>query len=119
MQANDITRDRLRRLAGIRAGDAKVLSLFVNLDPRQFATTAARRTEVRSLLDRASRLVRDDEGLGHAAQTSLRADLERLENELGTGGLDAKGAHGLAVFTSSSVELFEALKLPEPVEHDP
>jgi peptide chain release factor subunit 1 len=119
MQANDITRERLRRLAGIRAGGAKVLSLFVNLDPREFATGAARSTEVRSLLDRASRLVRETDGLSHAAQTSLRADLERLEAELGTGGLDAKGAHGLAVFTASAVELFEVLKLPEPVEHDP
>ena len=40
MQANDITRERLRRLAGIRAGEAKVLSLFLNLDPREFATAA-------------------------------------------------------------------------------
>jgi peptide chain release factor subunit 1 len=119
MQANDITRERLRRLAGIRAGGAKVLSVFVNLDPREFATGAARSTEVRSLLDRATRLVRETDGLTHAAQTSLRADLERLEAELGTGGLDAKGAHGLAVFTASAVELFEVLKLPEPVDHDP
>ncbi|HEX6621016.1 MAG TPA: Vms1/Ankzf1 family peptidyl-tRNA hydrolase [Solirubrobacteraceae bacterium] len=119
MQANDITRERLRRLAGIRAGDAKVLSLFVNLDPREFATAAARSTEVRSLLDRAARLVREEGGLTHAAQTSLRADLERIAAELGTGGLDAKGAHGLAVFTASAVDLFEVLKLPQPVEHDP
>src|SRR2546423_1916989 len=52
MQVNDITPERLRRLAAIRAGDARVLSLFVNLDPRGFATPAARRTEVRSLLER-------------------------------------------------------------------
>jgi peptide subunit release factor 1 (eRF1) len=119
MQANDITPERLRRLAGTRAGDAKVLSLFVNLDPREFATPAARRTEVRSLLDRAARRVREEDGLSHAAQASLRADLERLEAEFGTSGLDAKGAHGLAVFTASAVDLFEVLKLPEPVEHDP
>jgi peptide chain release factor subunit 1 len=119
MQGNDITPKRLRRLAGIRAGDAKVLSLFVNLDPREFAAPAARRTEVRSLLDRAARRVRDEDGLSHAAQASLRSDLERLEAELGAGGLDAKGAHGLAIFTASTLDLFEVLKLPEPVEHDP
>jgi hypothetical protein len=33
MQANDITRERVRRLAGIHAGDAKVLSVYVDLDP--------------------------------------------------------------------------------------
>ena len=119
MQANDINPERLRRLAGIRASDAKVLSLFVNLDPREFATPAARRAELRSLLDRAARRVRDEDGLSHAAQASLRSDLERLEAEIGAGGPDAKGAHGLAIFTATALDLFEVLKLPEPVEHDP
>ena len=119
MQANDFTRERLRRLASIRPGDAKVLSFFVNLDPREFATASARSTEVRSLLDRAARLIREDDELSHAAQTSLRADLERIASELGGGGLDAKGAQGLAVFTASAVDLFEVLKLSEPVDHDP
>ena len=119
MQANDITRERLRRLAGIRPAGGKVLSLFLNLDPREFATAAARRTEIRSVLDRAARLVRDDRALGHEARASLRADLERVQAELGDGGLDARGAHGLAVFASSAADLFEVLKLSEPVDHDP
>ena len=119
MQANDITRERLRSLAGIRAGEAKVLSLFLNLDPREFATASARSTEVRSVLDRAARLIREDEALGPAARASLRADLERVQAELGNGGVDARGAHGLAVFASSAVDLFEVLKLSEPVDHDP
>jgi peptide chain release factor subunit 1 len=119
MQANDITRERLRRLAGIRTGEAKVLSLFLNLDPREFATAPARSTEIRSVLDRAARLIREDEALGQVARASLRADLERVQAELGSGGLDATGAHGLAVFASSAADLFEILKLAEPVDHDP
>jgi peptide chain release factor subunit 1 len=119
MQANDITRERLRRLAGTRPEDAKVLSLFFNLDPREFATAPARGTEVRSMIDRAARLVREDESLSHAERASLRADLERVRAELGNGGLDAKGAHGVAVFASSAAGLFEVLKLSEPVDHDP
>jgi peptide chain release factor subunit 1 len=119
MQANDITRERLRRLAGIRTGEAKVLSLFLNLDPREFATASARSTEIRSVLDRAARLIREDEALGQVARASLRADLERAQAELGSGGLDATGAHGLAVFASSAADLFEVLKLSEPVDHDP
>ena len=119
MQANDITRERLRRLAGIRAGEAKVLSLFLNLDPRDFATAPARSTEVRSVLDRAARLIREDEGLASTARASLRADLERVQAELGGGGLDARGAHGLAVFASSAADLFEVLRLSEPVDHEP
>jgi peptide subunit release factor 1 (eRF1) len=119
MQANDITRERLRRLAGTRPADAKVLSLFLNLDPREFATPPARGTEVRSMLDRAARLVREDESLTHAERASLRADLERVQAELGNSGMDAKGAHGLAVFASSAAGLFEILKLSEPVDHEP
>jgi peptide chain release factor subunit 1 len=119
MQANDITRERLRRLAGVRAGEAKVLSLFLNLDPREFATASARSTEVRSVLDRAARLIREEEALGPAARASLRADLERVHAELGSGALDARGAHGLAVFASSAADLFEVLKLAEPVDHEP
>ena len=118
MQANDITHERLRRLAGIRAGEAKVLSLFLSLDPREFATPPARSTEVRSVLDRAARMIREDEALDHEARTSLRADLERVQAELG-GAMDARGAHGLAVFASSAADLFEVLKLSEPVDHDP
>jgi peptide chain release factor subunit 1 len=119
MQANDITRERLRRLAETRPTDGKVISLFINLDPSEFATAPARATEVRSVLDRAARLVREDEGLDHAAHTALRADLERIQSELTNRGVDAKGAHGLAVFASSPVDLFEVLKLSEPVEHEP
>jgi peptide chain release factor subunit 1 len=119
MQANDITRERLRRLADTRPAEGKVLSLFVNLDPREFATAAARSTEIRSLLDRASRQVRDDESLTRVERAALRADLERLQAEIANGGLDAKGAHGVAVFASGPAGLFEMLKLSEPIEHDP
>jgi peptide chain release factor subunit 1 len=119
MQANDITRERLRRLADTRPAEGKVLSLFVNLDPREFATAAARSTEIRSLLDRASRQVRDDESLTREERAALRADLERVQVEIANGGLDAKGAHGVAVFASGPAGLFEMLKLSEPIEHDP
>jgi peptide chain release factor subunit 1 len=119
MQANDITRERLRRLADTRPAEGKVLSLFLNLDPREFATAPARSTEIRSMLDRASRQVRDDESLTHDERVALRADLERLQAEIGNGGLDTKGAHGVAVFASGPAGLFEVLKLSEPIEHDP
>jgi peptide chain release factor subunit 1 len=119
MQANDVTPERLRRLAGLRPDGVKVLSLFVNLDPREFATAPARQTELRSLLDRAARLVREAGELPHAERVSLQEDLERTRTELVDGGLDAKGAHGLAVFAASGAGLFEVLKLSRPVDHEP
>ena len=119
MQANDITRERLRRLAQADVGGAKVLSLFLNLDPREFATPPARSTEVRSLLDRAGRLVhKEAERLDHDQKESLRADLERVQSELGNGA-GTKGAHGLAIFSCSAAGLFEILRLSEPVDHEP
>ncbi len=120
MQANDITRERLRALAATTPGDGKVLSLFLNLDPSAFATAAARGTELRSVLDRAARLVREDASLSPHARSALRRDVERARAELADGGaLDARGAHGLAVFVSSAAGLFEVLRLAEPVDHDP
>jgi peptide subunit release factor 1 (eRF1) len=119
MQANDITRDRLRRLADVDVGGAKVLSLFLNLDPREFATPPARSTEIRSLLDRAGRLVREEsEQLTHEQKESLKSDLERVAAELGNGA-GTKGAHGMAIFTCSAAGLFEMLRLSEPVDHEP
>jgi peptide chain release factor subunit 1 len=119
MLANDITRDRLRRLAEARVGDAKVLSLYLNLDPREFATPAARSTEVRSLLDRAGRLVREEsEHLTHGQKASLQSDLERVADELGNGS-GTKGAHGLAIFSASAAGLFDMLRLSQPVDQDP
>jgi peptide chain release factor subunit 1 len=118
MQANEITRDRLRRLAEANTGDAKVLSLYLNLDPREFATPPARSTEVRSLLDRAGRLVREAQDLTHEQRESLKRDLERVAFEIGNGA-GTKGAHGLAIFSCSAAGLFEILRLSEPVDHEP
>jgi hypothetical protein len=117
MQANEITQERLRRLAGVRPAGGKVLSLYLNLDPSEFATGPARSTEVKSVLNRAERLVREDERLTHDERIALRNDLERVRAYLG-GDLDASGAHGLAVFCSSAADLFEVIKLPRPVDQD-
>ncbi|MEN3281994.1 MAG: hypothetical protein V7607_3134 [Solirubrobacteraceae bacterium] len=69
--------------------------------------------------DRRGRQIVDSLVKDGARARFVRADLERLEAEFGTGGLDAKGAHGLAIFAASAVDFFEVLKLSEPVDHDP
>jgi peptide chain release factor subunit 1 len=118
MQLNEVTQDRLRRLAQTRPEHGKVLSLFLNLDPSEYATHTARGSEIRSLLDRAGRLVRDEPGLDHSQRAALREDLDRVERFLDD-GLDARGAHGIALYASGPAGLFEALKLPQPVDHEP
>ena len=114
MQASAPDRDQLRALAELRLDRPVVLSLYLNLDPSQFATPPARKSSIRSLLDEAERRVRERNGLDHDDRAALQASLERakafLENDL-----PADGAHALAVFASDRNDLFEALKLPRAV----
>jgi peptide chain release factor subunit 1 len=116
MQTNEITPERLRSLAALRPEGARVLSVYLDLEPSRFATAAARSTQVTSLLDEAERAVRAQEGLSHEVRMALRADVERLRDWFRNGGFDAKGAHGLAVFCCGPAGLFETLKLARPVE---
>ena len=114
MQVNAPDRDQLRHLAELRVDRPVVLSLYLNLDPSEFATPPARRTAVRSLIDAAERRLREQNGLDHGDRAGLEASLKRagdlLENDL-----PADGAHALALFVSEQNDLFEALKLPRAV----
>jgi hypothetical protein len=114
MQVSAPDRDQLRALAELRLDRPVVLSLYLNLDPSQFATPPARKSSIRSLLDEAERRVRDLDGLSHADRAALEASLGRargfLENDLPT-----DGAHALALFASDRNDLFETLKLPRSV----
>jgi peptide subunit release factor 1 (eRF1) len=115
MQANEVTTERLRRLAEVRPGDGgKVLSVYVDFDPSQFGTQPARASAITSALDEAEKEVRDAGSLEHDVRVGLRSGLERVRDFLRR-ELDTSGAHGVAVFCDSTEELFEALKLPVSV----
>jgi hypothetical protein len=114
--ATDITTDRLRELAETRSAQGKVLSVFINLDPREFATPPARATEISSVLDAAARTIRDADDLTPDERSALDGDLERVRTAM-RNGVDAKDARALAVFASEPAGLFEILKLPRAVEH--
>jgi peptide chain release factor subunit 1 len=92
-----------------------VLSLYLDLDPAQFATPPARATAVRSLLDEAERSLRERDGLPHEDKVDLHASLKRaaqlLERDLPT-----EGAQAVAVFVSNATGLFEVIALPRPVQ---
>ena len=91
-----------------------MVSLFLDLDPVQFATPPARASQVRSLLDEAGRSI-DQEALPHADRVALRADLEQLGEYLQSDDLPVSGAGALAVFRSSQDDLFETVALPDPL----
>ncbi|MFL5895714.1 MAG: Vms1/Ankzf1 family peptidyl-tRNA hydrolase [Thermoleophilaceae bacterium] len=106
MQTNQLSTDTLRRLAELRPDGGKVISLYLNLDPSEFASGQARSTEINSLLDEAERRARDE-------APPVRKDVERLRDLFKA--FDFQGAHGLAVFVCGDEDLVETIKLPRAV----
>jgi peptide chain release factor subunit 1 len=116
VQLNDLDQSRLRQLAALRPSQAKVLSVYVDLDPATFGTQAARARQIGSLVDEADRRTRAD-GLDHDVQMALRADVERVRDYLRGDGFSAQGAHGVAIFACGPAGVFETLRLPDAVPH--
>jgi peptide subunit release factor 1 (eRF1) len=119
MQTSDVTHERLQRLAALDApADCRVLSLYLNLDPRDgLGTGPGRRTAVTSLLDEAERSIEGVDGLSHKAHMALREDVGRAREFLEGGERDgwAEGAQGLALFLCGPADVFEVVRLPRPV----
>lgn len=97
-----------------RTGEHPVVSLFVDLDPEQFATAPARATQLSSLLDEADRATRGDTSLNHADREAVKEDLQRLQAYLQSDDPPISGARALAVFCSGADDLFEAVPLTRP-----
>ena len=115
MQTDELSPERLRRLAELRPG-GRVLSVYLNLAPTEFATPAARSSAIGSLIDEAGRRVKAEEGLSHDERQALEEDVKRVRDFLRGPSFSADGAHGLAVFSAGAGELFETVKLPRRVE---
>jgi peptide chain release factor subunit 1 len=94
----------------------RVISIYLNLDPEQFATPQARASQVRSLIDQASRQLEREPGLQHDEKVALRQDVERLDRYLSSGEAPYQGARSLAVFCSGRDGLFETVQLTRPVQ---
>src|SRR5215213_9872958 len=91
MRTNQLTEDTLRSLSEVEADEPVVVSLFLNLDPRQFAAPPARESQINSLLSDFAALI-DDDALSRDAVESLQADRERIEAFLRDDDLDVDGA---------------------------
>jgi peptide chain release factor subunit 1 len=107
----------LRRLAGARAPDGTVLSLYLNLDPAQVPTIPDRATASRALVDEAGRAVEARRGeLSHGAMRGLREDFEVVRDRLlSSPPIELGGGKALAIFRCSAIDLDETLALPRPV----
>src|SRR5215213_5391900 len=116
MAANSTTRGRLRRLAELRPERGRVLSIFFNLDPSEFATPAARATEVNSVVTAAALKLDEAEALEHDERAALRQDVERVREVLEGSDIASDGTHGLAVYACGPADLLEIVRLPHPIE---
>ncbi len=96
----------------------RVISLYLDLDPERFATPQARASQVRSLIDQASRWIEREPGLGHEEKVALREDIERIDRYLSRSEAPYQGARSLAVFCAGRDGLFETVRLPRPVGAD-
>jgi peptide chain release factor subunit 1 len=116
MAANTITRTRLRRLADVKQERGRVLSVFLNLDPAEFATPAARSTAITSVLTEAAHRVDEAEGLDHAEREALKEDVERVRGALMAGDIAQNGTRAVAVYACKPADLLEVVRLSRPVD---
>ncbi len=114
MHANQLTDDVLRSLSEVEADEPVVVSMFVNLDPSEFATAPARSTQFNSLLNDLSEQIREGD-LSHDAQEALKTDRERIERFLNE-EIDVSDAAAVAIYSAQALDFFQAIKLADAIE---
>jgi peptide chain release factor subunit 1 len=115
MAANTMTRDRLRALADVHPRRGRVLSVFLNLDPSEFATPVARSSAVTSVITEAARRVEQADGLEHDEREALKQDVQRVREALTTSDIASNGTRAVAVYSCVLEDLLEVVSLRRPV----
>src|ERR671917_2771837 len=116
MGVNTITRSRLRSLADVHPERGRVLSVFLNLDPSEFATPAARSTAVTSVMTKAAHRVDEAEGLEHDERTAVKEDVERVREALMASDIAQNGTRAVAVYACKPADLLEVVRITRPVD---
>ena len=93
-----------------------MLSVFLNLDPTEFATPSARSSAVTSVMTDAARKVESKDGLSHDERMALRDDVERVRDVL-LSDVAANGTRAVAVYACGPADLLEVVRLRRPVEN--
>ena len=116
MAANTITRGRLRRLADVHPDRGRVLSVFLNLDPSELPTPAARSSRDHLGPDRGRPPRRGAPASSSTTSApALQADVERVREVLG-GDVAANGTRAVAVFACQPEDLLEVVALRHPLD---
>jgi protein required for attachment to host cells len=113
--AEPITQTLLRELAAVHPLQGRVLSVFLNLDPAQFGTPAARSSAITSVMTAAAHKVEETDGLTHEERLALRDDLERVRGVLAGPDVAANGTRAVAVYACGPEDLLEIVRLRRPI----
>ena len=108
-------RSALRKLAQVRAEPRGVLSVYADLDPTLFPTPKARHTEADALTNEAKNRFVEGADVGHDESNRRLETIERLSDVLNDPDIAKGGTHTLAVFAAPAADVFEVVRLPEPV----
>ena len=110
--AETLTPHRLRQLAELRPEQGRVLSVYMDLDPSEFATPSARTSLITSLVTDARHRVDELDDLSHDERQALRADVETVREILSQPSLADEGTRGVAVFACRPAGLLETIRAP-------
>ena len=115
--ADIVSTSRLRRLADLRPEHGHVLSVYLNLDPSEFPTPAARASAISSLINDAQRTIAElSQRLEHDDRKALQADVDSVREVLEAPDVADGGTRGIAVFACGPADLLETVRLPHPVQ---
>src|SRR4051794_27013011 len=115
--AEPITQERVRALAAVHPQQGRVLSVFLNLDPAQFATAPARSSAITSVMTAAAHKVDEAGELTHEERMALREDVERVRDLLLGSDIASNGSRGVAVYACGPAGLLEVVHLRRPMEN--
>ena len=103
-----LTQDAIRSLAGFKGQHAPVVTLYLDVDGRQYVRPKDYEIQLESLLRRAGELTN-----GHAPAVH---DLERIEAHVKS-GFDRSRTRGLAIFSCTAHDFWKVVELPVPVRN--
>ncbi|MDQ1443719.1 MAG: peptide chain release factor subunit 1, partial [Acidimicrobiaceae bacterium] len=101
-----LTHDVIRSLAGLKAQETPVVSLYLDVDGRRFVRPKDYEVHLDHLLKEAASYTN-----GHKPAT---LDLDRIESHV-KAGFDRSRTRGLAIFSCASLDLWRVFELPVPV----
>ena len=112
--AATVSWEKLKELAGFRAGRGRAVSLYLDLDPSIAPTAGDVATRANALLREGDRALAAQQELSHDQRSALKDDFDRIRRFIDD-DFDRQGTRGLAVFADGPDNLWEVLPLTEQV----